>query len=124
MTAVAIHGELEVRRRPHLVARLANHLLMYARQRKSRLPPVIETPSRKSVGIMARAATWAQPTLMEVLVTFLASDQRVLVRRSPMAFLAGDRGMKTNQRKACQLVIKQQVPSPIRIIVTSLTPLA
>lgn len=90
MAAVAIHRKLEIGRRPRLVAGLAGHLFMHADKRKSRLSRVIETPTCPSIWIVAGAATRAEPSLMEVLVAFLAGERRVLIRRCPMTFLTGN----------------------------------
>lgn len=124
MTGIAIGGELETGRRLRLVTGFADDLLVCSGQWKFRLARVIKTPACPAVRIVAIAATTSQPALMEILVASGARDRRVLVRRRPVAFFTGNRGMQPDQRKARQLVIERLGPSPIGIVVASLTPFA
>lgn len=119
MTGAAIGGELQTGRRFGLVTGFANDLFMRSRQREFRLTRMIKAPARPAVRIVAIAATVSEPPLMEVLVTSGAGRRRALVRGRAMAFLARNRGMQSDQRKARQFVIERQTLSPIGIVVAS-----
>lgn len=123
VTADAVRCQLEGRRF-RLVAGFANDLFVGSGQRKFRLPRMIKTPACPAVGIVATAAATPKPPLVEILVTFFAGSRRVLVHGRPVAFLARNRGMQSDQRETRQLVIECQILSPIRVAVASFAPLA
>lgn len=123
MAAVAIRRQFEVRRRLDVVTGLTNHLFMSAGERIFGLPRMVKAPPRPSVRVVTICATRTKFRLMEVLVTLFTNHRFVLVGRRPVAFLAGDRRMQTDQRKARDLVVERNAFPPIHIVVAALAAL-
>lgn len=119
VTCVAIGGQLEIEWRLRLVAGFANDLFVRSCQRKLRLARMIKAPAGPAIRIVAITATASKPTLVKILVAAGACSRCALVRRRPVAFLTGNRGMQSDQRKARQLVIERLGPSPIGIVMAS-----
>ena len=86
MAVVAVGRKLQVHRVLGGVTRLANDLLVSARQRIFCLDRMIVTPTRPSVRIVAISTLGSETSLVFVLVAFLAGHGLVLIRRRPMTF--------------------------------------
>jgi len=106
VTAVAIHRQLQIRRRLRLVTRLASELLMRTCQRKSGLSRVIESPQRPAIRIVAGGTMAPEPSLVKVLVTAFAGHRRVLVGGRAMTLLAGHRLVQADQGKTRDVMIE------------------
>lgn len=119
VTRAAIRRQLESGWRLRLVAGFANDLSVCSYQRKLRLARMIKAPASPAVRIVAIAATVSEPALVKILVAAAACSRRAFVRWRPVAFLTGNRGMQSDQRKARQLVIERPGASPIGIVVAS-----
>ncbi len=124
MAAVAIGRQFEVGWRLYVVTGLTNNLFMSASQRIFGLPRMVKTPSWPSVRIVTIGAARAKLRLVEILVALFTSHRFILVGRRPVAFLAGDRRMQTDQRKARDLVVERNAFPPIDIVMTALAALS
>ncbi len=61
------------------------------------------------------------PVYIVVLVTRIAVARRIGEHRGQMTFLTGSNRMQSNQRKACHVMIKSQLPCPATLVMTTTT---
>lgn len=86
---------------------------------------VIEAPEIKTVGVVATAAIGAKPAfVMRILVATFARPRRVFVCRGAVTGLARHGGVKTDEWKPRDVVIKDDLLPPARFSMTTFASLA
>lgn len=91
-------------------------------QCKLRLLVVVEAPECPTIGVVTGGTLGAQrAAVMFVFVARGTRCGRILECLRAMAFLAGHRGVQSDQGKSRQIVIERNLLQPLRFVVTTLT---
>lgn len=106
-----------------LVAGMAIYTLVPPIQAEIGTGVMIELPQRPGVRVMAGLAVRPKPlpVYIVVLVTRVAVARRIGEHRGQMTFLTGSDRMQSNQRKACHVMIKSQLPRPAALVMATTT---